>query len=40
MAPKVAIGCPNCRRCAAYFAAVPIAARHPPLHIAPRLKRP
>ena len=34
------MGCPNCRRLAAYFAASPIALFAPPPHIAPSLKRP
>ena len=40
IAPKLAIGWPNCLRCAAYFADSPIAPRAPPTHIAPSLKRP
>ena len=39
MAPKLAMGCPNCRRDAAYFADSPMAPCAPPAHAAPSLKR-
>ena len=40
MAPKLAIGTPNCLRVAAYLAASPSDIRAPPSVIAPSLKRP
>ena len=40
MAPKLAMGWPNCRRLAAYFADSPMAVLQPPVHIAPSFKRP
>ena len=40
MAPKLAIGWPNCRRSRRTSPTSPMAALHPPVHIAPSLKRP